>query len=259
MELCFFWEKWEAQWPERQSWVPQPSPTPLLSASEPQREDTAAPLTEQPAAIDTGQSADSQLSTSSLPCKTNSETTRKGYTGAGKLPSSYIPKRKCCSLDLCSYDAVHLPHSNFLFCPLISALFVTHLTPIWECFKSDCLSGSITWYFPGCWFWAQAGVFVVTPSHLNTALANALQVQEGLHTHDSYSLLWKSWTSFVSLSGYSISLWSGRILLRDSALGWQICKLLWDLFLCKFTDMTHYTNIVMCENSRGKYNPKPPS
>lgn len=92
-------------------------------------------------------------------------------------------KSKCHSLDICSYNAVHLPRSNFLFCPLISALFVTHLTPIWEYFKSDWPSGSITWYFPGCWFWAQAGVFVVTPSHLNAALATAHQVLQKGYIH----------------------------------------------------------------------------
>lgn len=44
------------------------------------------------AATATGQSINSQLSKSLLPCKTNSESTRKGYTWVGKLPSSYIPK-----------------------------------------------------------------------------------------------------------------------------------------------------------------------
>lgn len=149
--------------------------------------------------------------------------------------------------------------TNFLFCLLISALFVTHLTPIWERFQSGCPSDSITWYFPGCWFWAQAGVLVVMPLHLNRALAAAHPVlQKGsIHMTPIHSLgkakqalsPWADTVSHHDLEG-SFS---------DSALGWQIRKLLWDLFLCKYTDMTHYTNVVMCENSRGKYNPKPPS
>lgn len=152
----------------------------------------------------------------------------------------------------------YLIQISFCF-PLISALFVTHLTPIWEFFKSDCPSNSTAWCFPGCWFWAQTGVCsdALTLEH-SLGFCSSCPA-DGLHTHDPYSLLWKSWTSSVSTSRYSISLWSGRIVLRDSALGWQICKLLWDLFLCKYADMTHYTNVVMCENSGGKYNPKPPS
>lgn len=45
-------------------------------------------------------------------------------------------------------------------------------------------------------------------------------------------------TGFVSMSRHNISLWSGRIARRDSALGWQIHKFLGDLFLCKYADMT---------------------
>lgn len=36
----------------------------------------------------------SQLRTSLLSCEAKSETGIEGYTGAGKLPSSYIPKQE---------------------------------------------------------------------------------------------------------------------------------------------------------------------
>lgn len=176
MELCLPLEKWEAQWPEWQSRVPQPSPNPRLSSSELQREGTAAPLAEQPQPQGRAQTASwvSPCHPARLTLKPPGKVVHE-WESCQAVISQSKRKLKCHSLDICSYNAVHLPHSNFLFCPLISALFVTHLTPFWECFKSDCPSGSITWYFPGCWFSAQAGVFVVTPSHLNAALATAHQ------------------------------------------------------------------------------------
>lgn len=112
-ELCFPQEKWEAQWPEWQSRVPQPSPTPLLSASELQWEDTVAPLTQQPAATATGHSTDSQLSKSLLPCKTNTEITGKvtrKWESCQAVTSQSNRKWKPDSLDICSYNSVHLPH-----------------------------------------------------------------------------------------------------------------------------------------------------
>lgn len=199
----------------------QPNPTPLFSASELQREDTAAPLTEQPAATATAQTPSwvNPCYPARLTLKPPGKVTREWESCQAVISQS---KRKCCSLDISSCNAVHPPHSNFLYCSLVSALFVAHQTPIWECFKRGCPSDSVTWYFPGCWFCAQAGAFAVAPLRLDTALATARQVLQEGYKH--MTLIHSFGKAEQALSPWvdSISLWSGRIILRDSALGWQI-------------------------------------
>lgn len=183
-----------------------PNLTPQLLASELQTEDTVACLQEQPAA------RDSQLPKSLLCCKTNFETSSEGYKGAGKLPSSYIPKQEKVKALQFRYLLLWccLPTSfKFPFFPLISAFLVTYLTLIWEYFENDHPSDSLSCFFPGCWFWAQVRAFVVMPLHLNPVLTTAHQVlAEGLLTHDSYSLLWKSWTG---IQGQALSPWADTV------------------------------------------------
>lgn len=103
----------------------QPNPTPLFSASELQREDTAAPLTEQPAATATAQTLSwvNPCYPARLTLKPPGKVTREWESCQAVISQS---KRKCCSLDISSCNAVHPPHSNFLYCSLVSALFVAH-------------------------------------------------------------------------------------------------------------------------------------
>lgn len=188
-------------------WLPHPNPTALsIWAAKGRCCSVFAG-----AASSKGQGAEHGLTAvckvlSLLSCKTNSETTSEGYAGAGKLPSSYIPKQEkvlqfwhfllqCC-----------LPASFKFPFLLFNKCISYYLSDSCWRMLGEWLPNLFSW---GCCFWAQDRGFVVMPLDLNPALTAACQLlAEGLRTRDSYSFLWKSWTG---VQGQALPPWADTV------------------------------------------------
>lgn len=129
-------------------------------------------------------------------------------------------------------DSIYLPCSTFL--SLVSIFCVPHLIPVGD-------SAGVTEYQAAeliSQVWAHSAL-VLGPSHHCGPCSPGRRVMYTWLLFTSLEMLdRRPKTGFVSRSRHNISLWSGRIILWDSALGWHIHKLLGDLFFCKHTDMT---------------------
>lgn len=129
-------------------------------------------------------------------------------------------------------DSIYLPRSTFL--SLVSIFCVPHLIPVGD-------SAGVTEYQAAeliSQVWAHSAL-VLGPSHHCGPCSPGRRVMYTWLLFTSLEMLdRRPKTGFVSRSRHNISLWSGRIILWDSALGWHIHKLLGDLFFCKHTDMT---------------------